>query len=346
VIKVRSITPLFQNLLSNVRDAYLKFHSARESPNIPNFFIDSTGEKEAVDHAAYLHNSKFIDAYLKLKDEQELPFSITEEVKEKHNAIECIDDGALRVIFPKRYILRTSYFVSGSFSRESYYHMQRQHKIFWMKYGSYPGKYRISDQKVLPLYKMINIQSTVTDYTFNIESLKLFSLKDCSKEKDLMENFAAKIPNRKKEVVPDVIKTVVDLQTAAMAFLFDSLSLTEYYTAFHRRTAPFQLSIIANGSREKAKKLDDMARYIELQIAEIEPKIKVLNDLKTRNYDTVEFDQQCAFYDKIGIPYNILLDEESLDEGFLKLRNRNTTLSEKIHLSDVSNYVIKIFTSG
>ncbi|KAG5684598.1 hypothetical protein PVAND_013823 [Polypedilum vanderplanki] len=344
VIKVRSITPLFQNLLNNVREEYLKFHSTRDSPSIPNFFIDSTGEKEALDHAAYLYNSKFTDAYMKLKVEQELPFSITEEVKEKHNAIECIDDGSLRVIFPKRYILRTSYFVSGSFSRESFYHMQRQHKIFWMKHGSYPGKYRISDQKIFPLYKMANIQSSVTDYTFNIEGLKLFSLKDCS-DKDIRENFVAKIPNKKKEIIPDVIKTVVDLQTASMAFLFDALSLTDYYTAFHRRIAPFQLSIIPNGSRENAKKLDDLARYIELLIIESEPKIKVLNDLKTRNYDESEFIKQCSFHDKMGIPYNILIDERSLDEGFLKLRNRNTTLSEKIHLSDVTNYLIKIFTS-
>jgi DNA polymerase gamma 2 len=345
VIKVRSITPLFQNLLNNVREEYLKFHSTRESPSIPNFFIDSTGEKETIYHAAYLHNSRFTDAYTQLKGNQELPFSITEEVKEKHNAIECIDDGSLRIIFPKRYILRTSYFVSGSFSRESFYHMQRQHKIFWMKYGSYPGKYKVSDQKVFPLYKLVNIQSSVTDYAFNIEGLKLFSLKDCS-EKEIRENFVARIPNHKKEIIPDVIKSVVDLQTASMALLLDALNLTDYYTAFHRRTAPFQLSIIASGSREHAKKLDDLARYIELLIAESEPKIKVLNDSKTRSYDEGEFKKQCAFYDKIGVPYNILLDKKSLDEGFMKLRNRNTTLSEKIHLSDVTNYLTKIFTSG
>lgn len=346
VITVKNTTPLFQNLLNNVRDEYLKFHSQqRDSPSAPNYFIDSTGEKEAADHAAYLHNSKFTDAYMKMKTEQELPFSITEEIKEKTLALECIDDRSLRIIFPKRYIVRTSYFVSGSFSRESFYHMQRQHKIWWMKYGSYPGKYKISDQKIDPLFKLVNIQSSVTDFVFNVESFKLFSLKDCN-EADTMSKFAAKIPNRRKEIIPDVIKTVVDLQTASVALLIDSINLTEYYTAFHRRIAPFQLSIISNGSEENTNKLNDLAKYIELMVADVEPKIKVLNILKPRTYDEMELIKQCSIYDHIGVPYNILIDDVSLNEGFLKLRNRNTTLSEKIHLSDVPNYLIKIFTSG
>lgn len=51
-----------------------------------------------------------------------------------------------------------------------------------------------------------------------------------------------------------------------------------------------------------------------------------------------------AVADGLGIPYNILIDEnESLKTGFLKLRSRETTLSEIIHISDIPNYLLKIF---
>lgn len=346
VITVRNVTPLFNNVLNNVKNEYLKFHTSRE-PKIRSTFIDSTGEKDANDYAAYLHNSKFIDAFVELKESQELPFCISEEIKEKNNLIECIDDGTLRVIFPKRYLLRTSYFVSNSFSNESFYHMQRQHKIWWMKYGAYPGKYRISDQKSDPKFKFVNIQSTVTDHLFNVESFKLFSLKDCIKDKEVLGNFLSKIPNHKKEVLPDVIKTVVDLNAATMALLFDAVNLTDYYTAFHRRIAPYQLSIVCNGSKEYSDGLKDLARYVELLIMETEPRIQVLNELKHQAYDEDrKLDKLFNVYDTIGIPYNLVLDDNSIDDGFLQLRNRNTTLSEKVHLSDVTTYLIKVFTSG
>lgn len=345
VITIRNVSPLFNNVLNNVKNEYLKFHSSRE-PKIRNVFIDSTGEKDATDYTSYLHNTKFIDTFVELKENQELPFCITEEIKEKNNLIECIDDGSLRVIFPKRYLLRTSYFVSNSFSNESFNSMQRQHKIWWMKYGAYPGKYRISDQKSDDRCKYVNIQSSVTDYLFNIENFKLFSIKDTIGDKELLSKFLSKIPNHKTEVIPDVIKSVVDLNAATMALIIDAVNLTDYYTAFHRRIAPYQIALLCNGSREYSDELSDLARYIELLIMETEPKIKVLNELKEKSYNTEGLDKQYSAFDTMGIPYNIVLDDNSLDDGFLHLRNRNTTLAEKIHLSDVTNYLIKIFTSG
>lgn len=49
--------------------------------------------------------------------------------------------------------------------------------------------------------------------------------------------------------------------------------------------------------------------------------------------------------DNIGVPYGIMLDENSLKSGLIKLRNRDTTISETIHLSDIPNYLLKIFQS-
>lgn len=49
--------------------------------------------------------------------------------------------------------------------------------------------------------------------------------------------------------------------------------------------------------------------------------------------------------DQVGIPYSIILENESLRTGVMKLRSRDTGLSETIHITDVPDYLLKIFNS-
>lgn len=48
--------------------------------------------------------------------------------------------------------------------------------------------------------------------------------------------------------------------------------------------------------------------------------------------------------DCMGIPYSLIITESSLKNGLMHLRNRDTTLKEIIHISDIDNYLLKIFT--
>lgn len=336
VLSVRSSTNLFQKLLTNVKNEYKKFHENRE-PKINNLEIASINSSEPSDHADYLKNQDFISSFKSFKENQELPFSISQELSSQ-NQISQSD-----VVFPMQHILRRSYFVSSSFSRETFHQIQRQHKIWWMKYGASPGKYAISDQKSEALYKFVSIRSSVGECAIDVERLKLFSLKDCIKDKEFLNSFLSRIPNRKKEVIPDVIETTVDLQVASLALLMDAVGLSEDYTAFHRRSAPYQLALIVNGA---SKDLIDLAKYIELLVQQTDPKIEILNESKAAISNQNELISRFDKFDKIGIPYAIILDEKALESGLFQLRNRNTTLSETIHLSDVTNYLIKLFTSG
>lgn len=347
IVTVRNITPLFTNVKENVRKEYLKYHDDRDDGNKKNLFIDIVQKKHVLEHGAHLNKPSFLESFVRLRDQHELPFSITEEIKGKNTAIECIKEETLKIMFPKRHIIRTSYFVSNNYCHELFNHLQRQHKIWFMKYGSYPGVYKISDQKHDPLFQLVSIQSSVHPvYDHNVEKFKLYSLKENVKNKELLDNFLARTPNRKKEVIPDVIECTIDLQIAALSLLFDAACLTKYYNALHRRIAPYQLALITDGDNERSKDLEDLARYIELLMEKTDPKLKVLNELQTRNYSDEQLGEQLTTYDEIGIPYSIVLNEKALENGLLELRNRNTTLTETIHLSDVTNYLIKIFTSG
>lgn len=331
---VVQVSQLFERLVENVKNEYKNFHNNREQPKINNVEIDASASIDSLNQAAYLHDENFIDFFTKVKDRHELPFSITQEIKSS----KLSEDSA--VLFPTQNILRTCYFVTKSLSRETFYQIQRQHKIWWMKCGSSPGRYKISDLKTDSNLKYMNIVSSAADSPINVERLGTYSLKDCIKGKENLNNFLSRAPNRKKETVPEVIETVIDLQVAAFALLMDAVNLSNDYTNLHRRSAPYQLALITDGT---SSDVSDLARYIQLLIEATDKKIQVLNEPQS----TKKSKEDCfKRYDQIGVPYTIIVNDESLKFGFLKLRNRNTTLSETIHLSDVTNYLIKIFSSG
>lgn len=54
-------------------------------------------------------------------------------------------------------------------------------------------------------------------------------------------------------------------------------------------------------------------------------------------------DSQWKQYDQMGIPYNVLLNENTLKNGIIYLRNRDTTLKEQVHVANLAEYVEKLF---
>lgn len=57
----------------------------------------------------------------------------------------------------------------------------------------------------------------------------------------------------------------------------------------------------------------------------------------------INLSEQFAKIDAIGIPYSLVLNADSLRTGFMKLRNRDTTLFETIHICHLTDYLPKIF---
>lgn len=73
--------------------------------------------------------------------------------------------------------------------------------------------------------------------------------------------------------------------------------------------------------------------------------ISILNSDGCQLSDSSSLNQKYLEMDAIGVPYGIILDENSLETGFMKLRNRDTTLAETIHISYLKDYLPQIFQS-
>lgn len=89
--------------------------------------------------------------------------------------------------------------------------------------------------------------------------------------------------------------------------------------------------------------LEDLAKYIEMLLQR--SNISVLNNPDHIFKEKSSLARKCNEMDSIGVPYGLILNEDSLRTGMLKLRNRDTTLSETIHISYLNDYVPKIFQS-
>lgn len=91
------------------------------------------------------------------------------------------------------------------------------------------------------------------------------------------------------------------------------------------------------------RELEDLAKYITMMLQKRHVSIFNLND----SAFTAQSDLEHKFteMDSIGIPYGLILDERSLQEGVMKLRCRDTTLCDTIHISYLPDYLLQIFRS-
>lgn len=313
-IKFKNHTKLYEKLMQNVQNEYQNYHKQQiMSTKIKSFvMMDSEAKLD-------LGCKKFMKFLAEIKTQNPvLPFVILQSAV---NSSKTKDSN-----------IKMMHFVADTQSHEHFYQLQRQHKIWWREIGTSPDKYSISDQKIDDGVTHVCFRSSIIEPSLELEKLSLISLKESKRGK-----FSFKVSNRNVDVVPDVIESSFSLQNSSLAILLDADQLSSSFLALYRRFAPYQFAIVKqNGSN---RDLIDLARFIELLIRETDSSIEVLNVDDDKGSDKWEH------YDQIGIPYCIFLEESSLEKGILKLRSRNTTLSESIHVSDIPNYLIKIIKS-
>lgn len=88
--------------------------------------------------------------------------------------------------------------------------------------------------------------------------------------------------------------------------------------------------------------LRELAKYIIGMLSKHNLSIYNNSNQPTVYSDESYLDQKFAEMDAIGIPYGLILDETTLKDGMMKLRCRDTTLSETIHISYLPQYLLQI----
>lgn len=217
-------------------------------------------------------------------------------------------------------VLSSTSLVSSKHAFELFYQLQRQRKIWWMTWMYNPGQIMFTNPNRTENAQTISISMKTGDgFNLELERIGLYTLGGSTKQHVLQSWFSVDI--------------------SVLSFLIDALperDSDDFTLYLHRRLSPYNVVLLAEDDAID-KDLQDLSRLVNYELSN--GKLNVLNRVKEVNE---ELNQNVTKADQMGIPYSLIMGKESLQTGLIKLRSRNTTLSEVIHISDIPEYVEKI----
>lgn len=206
---------------------------------------------------------------------------------------------------------------------EMFHKMQRQRKIWWMKFVYNPGEVLLENPQRNERSQTISINlHSALGFKIELERIGLYN----SGEKS------------------NILLSSMPLQPAVLSLLIAALpdltsdDLTMY---LHRRLTPYKIALFAEDNLAKNRDIVDLAKLISYDLSK-ETNLNSLNSVLSNEKEKQSLESKLLHADRIGIPYSLVLSEESLSTGLLKMRSSNTTLSEEVHVTDIIEYVQQI----
>jgi DNA polymerase gamma 2 len=272
------------------------------------------------------------------------PFGLTQSTQIKHkleNQFEKQKNGVNFLnYFEEDTVLECFVFLPPSDTTHFFHQWQKERRIWWRKFSASPGRYILTDIK-----DGNNGEQSVdiiAKYPWGeqlIESLKVVNdVKSVATSQ--LQTKRGKKTVKAQCVVSKIYSSVMLLNTLCDAY--DEPSFQDNprpLLRLHRKLAPYKISFsIPSGPKTVIDQLKDMALYLCRQLR----KNQVSSLLLPSSYKNT-LDAQWKQYDQMGIPYNVLLNENTLKTGISQLRSRDTTLKEQVHVADLATYVEKLF---
>ncbi|KAM7351950.1 DNA polymerase subunit gamma-2, mitochondrial [Cochliomyia hominivorax] len=220
-----------------------------------------------------------------------------------------------------------------------YYNLQRERKIWWMRFSANTSRYVIkphifsikytSENNLHKKVKSITIKATFPFGEIDMEEITLIPLWELD------------VPSEKNFKVC-LIRSVINLELTSCALILDACynrrENGNIIMMLNRKLAPYQI-LIASLHQEN-KIVDELAKHLEHVIAKIGLRLYG-KFLHINNQSQLE--KELIHCDCLGIPYILMVNNDSIKTGLIKLRSRDTTLFETIHISDIQNYISHIF---
>ncbi|KAH8287821.1 hypothetical protein KR018_000756 [Drosophila ironensis] len=242
--------------------------------------------------------------------------------------------------------LTTDFLVEPQRAREHFYNVQRESKIWWMRLSSNPSRYRIVPcdlpEEIDPQEcQAIDITSGFGEAgAVTVEQLSLVTIKS---------DPALRLPDARTgdAVVPTVIRSVIELETATCALLLDGCDhgRESQSLLLNRILAPYQCGIAClSKDADLSDDLNDLCLHLTHVLQNAGLRLCRGNGFASTKEASILKDH-LGESDMLGVPYTLLLNDETLKNGLLQLRSRDTMLAETIHISDVPDYLLNLFIS-
>ncbi|XP_064126969.1 DNA polymerase subunit gamma-2, mitochondrial isoform X3 [Loxodonta africana] len=155
----------------------------------------------------------------------------------------------------------------------------------------------------------------------------------------------------RKNVVPCVLSISGDLDRGMLAYLYDSLQLTE--NSFSRKKHLHRKVLKLHPCLAPIKVALDVGRGPTVELRQVCQGL--FNELLENGIsvwpgylETVQssLEQLYSKYDEMSILFTVLVTEATLENGLIHLRSRDTTMKEMMHISKVKDFLTKYISSA
>ncbi|XP_053691114.1 DNA polymerase subunit gamma-2, mitochondrial [Sabethes cyaneus] len=324
VIDAYQLTPIGRMLKNNLKEEFVRSDS-------------ETAVYEGGCGFSLKENLKFVKDAFSVK----LPFGIATEEMFSDEKVPVTESIELKL--PTGSHLSRWCFVSPSSSREYMYKVQRQRKIWWMRYACDPGRFFLSDprQDVHGKCQSTNIRARFGQDEVILEELQLIPN---SELRDELEGFYVETGPSGRKIKPDVIKIRQCTELATLQILLDACEVDS--VRIHRKLAPFKCGVLCLVEEKTAQlnELYDLAKHLCNVLRR--SNVTVL-DCTSQPFNQMDdsLAKQLHSLDMMGVPFSLIVRIDSLSHGLLQLRSRDTTISETIHITDLPQYLLQIITN-
>ncbi|XP_066291138.1 DNA polymerase subunit gamma-2, mitochondrial-like isoform X1 [Branchiostoma lanceolatum] len=216
---------------------------------------------------------------------------------------------------------------------------QRQRMQWWRKFASSPSSFSVVDTSDADnTYPMVNIQFA---FPWGVDTVERIALRDDSDLLDLERKTGMSCQGKdgRKTVVPHVVEMETYLEWACLAYLLDGLTevkrteTVQKILRLHCRLAPYKVAVLPGRGTES--QLREITDYIARDLRTAGIPCWYSADPQCSN------EQQYTWYDEMGVPFSVAVNENTIKTGITLVRNRDTTIKEQVHISQLQLMLLR-----
>ncbi|KAK5640978.1 hypothetical protein RI129_009525 [Pyrocoelia pectoralis] len=286
----------------------------------------------------FLCEGSFGDTYEFARNvcQERSPFGIARVIKDTEDTFDFD-----RYFFGRPLFLHTTMFVIPSFSTQFFHDWQRQRRTWWRKLSACPDRYSFSDLQTNDYgNQLLQIYAEHESGKVLVESLRFNKGLNPLVTRDHLY-----LKDGRKKVQAHYITSNISLSNMLLNYICDAYDEPDFLDKqrpllrFHRKLAPYKISFAISATKsETLEELSLLALYLCRQLRDDHVSCLLLpSTIKT----TLE--SQWPHYDELGVPYTVVLNENTLKNGISLLRSRDTTLKEQVHVTKLRTYVEQLF---
>ncbi|XP_076666324.1 DNA polymerase subunit gamma-2, mitochondrial [Andrena cerasifolii] len=204
-------------------------------------------------------------------------------------------------------------------AKDLYHKVQKERKIWWRKLAQNPSKFKVTEPRKIKNVDLVDIEAHFSFGTVTVERIAYHT--DVRK---LLSQI-----DKKDFVDIQMVEHIVSLDWGCLALLCDAYDMDKSTKMhIHSKLAPHKVAFYIKKYNEMNSQDDDLNRFV----------LYLNNMLRTKGLNTILTSSEQVI-DTCLVPFIVLVDRTSLENGIIHVTNRSTTLSEAIHITDLVKYI-------